>query len=138
MDINYLAVLLCGVVAMAAGFVWYGPLFGKLWMRVNDMDSADLEARQAMAKSAGPLYGVQLVLSLLQAYILAHFIQGWTEAPATEVALWLWLGFIMPTVAAASMWNAKPGKVRWTMFLLQAGCSLLTIILFALILSNWR
>jgi len=33
-EINGWAVLVCGVVAMALGFVWYGPLFGKKWLEL--------------------------------------------------------------------------------------------------------
>ena len=33
MDINYLAVLACAIVAMPVGFLWFGPLFGKAWAR---------------------------------------------------------------------------------------------------------
>ena len=29
MNINYLAVLACAIVAMPVGFLWFGPLFGK-------------------------------------------------------------------------------------------------------------
>ena len=28
-SINYLAVLVCAIVAMPVGFLWFGPLFGK-------------------------------------------------------------------------------------------------------------
>ena len=33
MNINYLAVLVCAIIAMPAGFLWFGALFGKPWAR---------------------------------------------------------------------------------------------------------
>ncbi|MBK8887589.1 MAG: DUF1761 family protein [Saprospiraceae bacterium] len=30
---NWLAILGSGLVPMAVGALWYGPLFGKLWMK---------------------------------------------------------------------------------------------------------
>ena len=42
MSINYLAVLACAVAAMTAGFLWFGPLFGKTWAR--HMGFANVEA----------------------------------------------------------------------------------------------
>lgn len=138
MDINYWAVLACGIVSMVLGWLWYGPLFGRLWMQVNDLNPDDVAKREAMQKEAGPLYGVQFLLVLLQVYILAHFVAGWEDASGLESSLWIWLGFIMPTVAGLSMWNAKPGKVRFTMFMLSAGYQLVSFIVFGLILGLWR
>mgnify|MGYP001090013640 CR=1 FL=1 len=31
--VNWIAVVLGGVFSMILGFLWYGPLFGKLWLR---------------------------------------------------------------------------------------------------------
>jgi hypothetical protein len=138
MEINYLAVLACGIVSMIIGFVWYGPLFGKLWIKVIGATEMDLAARKEMQKKAMPLYGISFVLALFQAYVLAHYIQGWAEASGLENALWIWAAFIVPTVAGASMWNNDSRKIAWTRFWLQAGYYLVLFVVFALILSYWR
>jgi hypothetical protein len=96
MDINYWAVLSCALLSLVLGFVWYGPLFGRKWIEINELSSDDLAKREAMQKEAGPLYVVQFVLSLLQIYILAHFVKGWSDVSGVESALWIWLGFVMP------------------------------------------
>lgn len=133
--INYFAVLVCGVLAMVLGYVWYGPLFGKKWMEIVGVNAKDKAAREAMQKEAGPLYAVQFVLALLQAYILAHFINGWQDANGTTVALWIWLGFVMPTIAAGSMWNNDSKKVKWARFWIQAGYNVVLFIIFGFILK---
>ncbi len=138
MDINYWAVFVCAILSMAIGFLWYGPLFEKKWMEVNELSPNDLAKRESMQKSAGPLYVVQFMLSLLQIYILAHFIKGWAEVSGVESALWIWLGFVMPTVAGLSMWNAKPAKVRWMLFGLSTGYQLVSFVVFGLVLSIWK
>lgn len=137
MEINYWAVLACAVLSMIVGSVWYGPLFGRKWMAINELNPDDVAKREAMQKEAAPLYAVQFILSLLQAYILAHFIKGWTEVSGVENALWIWLGFVMPTVAGLAMWNAKPVKVRWMLFGLSAGYQLICFGLFGWILGTW-
>ena len=138
MEINYLSVLACGVFAMVAGFLWYGPLFGNMWLRVIGADAMDMSRRAEMQKKAMPLYAVQFLLVLFQAYVLAHFIQGWPSAAGTETALWIWAGFVMPTVAASSMWNDDSSSVAWTRFLLQAGFQLLCLVAFGFILGYWQ
>lgn len=37
-SINYLAVLIAAVASMIIGFLGYGPLFGKAWMRLMNFD----------------------------------------------------------------------------------------------------
>lgn len=137
MEINYLAVLVCAVLSMVVGSIWYGPLFGKKWAEIIGADMSDEIKRKQMQKEAASLYAVQFVLSLLQLYILAHFVQGWTEVSGIENALWLWLGFILPTIAGGVMWNNNPNKVKWSMFLIQAGYQLIMFIIYGLILSTW-
>lgn len=138
MDVNYWAIGISALVAMVLGWLWYGPLFGAAWMKVNDLNPDDRAKREAMQKNVGPLYGVQLLLVLLQLYILAHFIGGWKSVSGVESALWIWLGFVMPTVAGFALWNAKPAKVRWTLFFLSAGYQLLCFMAFGFILGMWH
>lgn len=138
MEINYLAVLACGVASMIIGSIWYGPLFGKMWIKVIGATDMDMQKRKEMQKKAMPLYGISFVLALFQAYVLAHYIAGWTDASGVENALWIWAAFIVPTVAGASMWNNDSAKISWTRFLLQAGYYLILFIVFGLILANWK
>ncbi len=137
MEINYISVLACGVIAMVLGFVWYGPIFGKTWLRIIGASEADLAARKDMQKRAMPLYLVSFVLALFQAYVLAHFIKGWEDAQGTETALWIFAGFIVPTIAAASMWNNDRGSIAWARFLIQGGYYLVLFGIFGFILGTW-
>lgn len=138
MEINYWAVLVCGVVAMVIGSIWYGPMFGKMWMQIVKVSPEDMARRKEMQKKAMPLYGIQFLLSLFQAWVLAYYIEGWKDVSGVENALWIWAGFIMPTVAGASMWNNDSAKISWARFLIQAGCQLVTMVAFGLILGMWR
>jgi len=136
--INYWAVFVCGVVSMIIGFIWYGPIFGKTWMKVNNISPDDAAKRAEMQKSSGPLYIVSFVLSLFQAYVLAYYIAGWQDATGVENALWIWAAFLIPTVAASSMWTNDSGKVKWTKFLIQSGYYLVLFVVFGLILGMWK
>lgn len=138
MEVNYVAIFVCAVLSMVIGGVWYGPLFGKKWMELNGLSPEDRMRREAMQKSAGPLYGIQFLLSLLQIYILAHFIGGWQDVSGVESAVWIWLGFIMPTVAGLSMWNMHPNRVKLAMFGLSAGYQLISFVVFGFILGMWQ
>lgn len=138
LEINYWAVLVCGVVSMIIGSIWYGPLFGKTWMRIIGATNQDVETRKKMQKAAGPLYVVQFLLTLFQAYVLAYYIAGWSDASGVVNALWIWAAFIMPTVAGACMWTNDSRQIAWSRFLIQAGYQLVLFIVFGLILGMWK
>src|SRR5258706_9285072 len=65
--INYVVVLIAAVFNMVLGFVWYGPLFGKMWMKFNGYTKADMD--KAMKKGdMNVKYGMMFVASLVLAY----------------------------------------------------------------------
>lgn len=134
-ELNYLAILVCGVISMVVGGIWYGPLFGKKWMHIIGVAPADMEECK---KGAGQLYLVQFLLTLFQLYVLAHFIKGWQEASGVESALWIWMGFIMPTIAGGCMWNNDSAKISWSRFGIQAGYQLLMFVIYGVILGLWK
>ncbi len=138
MEINYWAVLVCGVLAMALGAIWYGPLFGRKWLQIVGATAHDEAQRKQMQREAAPLYIIQFLLVLFQAWVLAYYIVGWKDASGVENALLIWAAFIIPTLAGTSMWNNDPTKVKWVRFLIQGGYQLVIFVAFGLVLGLWR
>lgn len=136
MVINYLAVVASAIIAMAIGYVWYGPLFGKLWMKVTGLSEMSEEAQKKMMKESNKLYAVQFVLVLFQVWVLARSFTGSLDAPQNMV--WIWAAIVVPTLAGTAMWNNDSSKVKWTKFLLQAGYQLVIFVLFGLVLGMWK
>lgn len=136
-QINYVAVLVCSVLAMVTGAIWYGPLFGKKWMEVIGVDAKDKSAREKMQKSAGRLYVIQFLLTLFQVYVFAFYVKGWNEVSGVTNAVWIWAAFIMPTLVAASMWTNENPKVQKARFFIQAGYQLVLFMMFGIILGAW-
>ncbi len=137
-EINYWAILACGVLSMVLGALWYGPIFGKAWMKVIRATDMDLAKRKEMQRRAAPLYAVTFVLALFQAFVMAWYIASLTSSGALDHAVWLWAGFVIPTVAAGSMWNNDSKEVSWARFGIQAGYYLVLFIVFGLILGLWK
>ncbi len=135
--INYLAIIVASVLSMVVGAIWYGPLFGKKWAEIVGADMNDMEARKKMQKGATKLYVVQFLLTLFQVYVLAHFIKGWSDVSAIESSLWIWAGFVMPTIAGTAMWNNDSARISWARFLIQSGYQIVLFVMFAFILGNW-
>ena len=136
--VNYWAVFTGAILSMVLGAIWYGPLFGKKWMEIVGVDSADLEARKKMQKSAGPLYGVQFLLTLFQVAVLAYLVADSQRHGGLERVLWVWAAFVIPTLAGAVMWTNETGKLKWARFLIQGGYQLVIFVVFGLLLQFWK
>ena len=141
MSINYLAVLACAVVAMPAGFLWFGPLFGKTWAR--HMGFANMEANSG---SMGKSMAIFFISNLLIAFVLAHAIEAWQASSwglTPDAAPWVyavnagffnWLGFFLPIQMNRVAWEMK----SWGLVLINASFDLTRLILFGMILSYWQ
>ena len=136
MESSYVMMLLAAVASMIVGGIWYGPLFGKKWMEVIGVAEMSAEKQKEMQKKALPLYGTQFVLTLLQVYVLANLIWWTGEAEkAIGIAFFMWLGFILPTLAGGAMWTNNSARIKWMQFLIQAGYQLIMFILFGYLFS---
>mgnify|MGYP001579531602 CR=1 FL=1 len=133
-SVNYLAVLAAAVASMVVGFIWYGPLFGKLWISLMNFDKKKMQ--EAQKKGMGKTYALAFLTSLIMSYVLAQFVgyvQAATIAEGTVLAFWLWLGFFATTQLGMVMWEGKPVKL----YLLNTLHYLVTLGVMASILAVW-
>ena len=138
MEINHLVVAGCAVLAMILGSVWFGPIFGKTWMRLNGVDSTDETAVKDMQKGLGLIMVTQFVLVLFQVWVLYLYLLGAAdEMSMTSNALWIWAAFVVPTLAAAGLWGPEAAKPARTRFMIQAGYNLVLFVAFAMIIQTW-
>ena len=133
-SLNYIAIVAAAIVSMIIGFLWYGPIFGKVWIRLMGFTAKDMEKakKKGMAKS----YIIMFIGVLVTAYVLAHFVdymEATTFLAGMEVGCWLWLGFIAPVMLGMVLWEGKPVKL----YLLNVVYQLIIIELMAGILAVW-
>jgi hypothetical protein len=69
MNVNWLAVLLAALSAFVLGGLWYGPLFGKAWLRLNGKPEDS-----PMAGHPAKVFGGSFVLALVSAAVFAMFL----------------------------------------------------------------
>jgi hypothetical protein len=134
-DINYWAVLAAAIASMVIGSIWYGPLFGKLFMREVGMDKWPQEKQAAMKKRMAVSYAGQFVASLVMFYVLAWLIGGLAELSVgggLMVAFWIWVGFVVPLKLGDLIWGGKP-----SLFWLGVGNMLVTLLVAGTIIGIW-
>ncbi|OJJ14825.1 hypothetical protein BKI52_40410 [marine bacterium AO1-C] len=67
--INWLSVVVAAISAFLVGGIWYGPLFGKVWMKAFHFTEEDLKKR-----SIPKTFGLSLFLAFVAALTLEMFI----------------------------------------------------------------
>lgn len=130
-SVNLAAVFVAAVAMFVVGAIWYMPLFGDLWGRIHGFDKQDKKTQDEMRKGMMPLLAVQFVLGLTIAYVLAHVIGAFPDENAYMLAIWMWLGFVVPTQIAAVIFGGTEPKWMVNKSLVMAGGSLATVLVAA-------
>ena len=134
--VNYWAVLVSAIVSLGIGSVWYGPLFGKLFMHEVGMDSWPAEKREAMKKRMVGSYIIQGIASFVLFYFVAGLIVGFahtTLGGGIMTAFWIWVGFVLPVKVGDLIWN---GKTK--LFFLDIGHILVNLLVAGAIIGAWK
>lgn len=138
MNINFFAILVCAVLSLVVGGVWYGLIFGKKWMELYDMDLVDAATAERKKKEAKKLYVVQFLLTLFQVFVLAVFLSSVSGMIAVVNALWVYAGFVLTLIGGSVLWTGDSRRDAWAKFLIQAGYQLVMFVIFGFILGFWK
>jgi len=137
--INYLAVLAGAVSNMILGFLWYGPVFGKMWISLSGI--TDEKIKTAKDRSMGMLYAFAFVGALVMSYVLAHslvFAETYFSIKGINAGLmtgfWSWLGFVAPVTLGTVLWDGK----SWKLWVLNNSYYLVSLLVMGAILSLWK
>jgi hypothetical protein len=131
MKINYAAVFIAAIAYWLLGAVWYGVLFSKPWMALENMSIEQ-------AKSMNPVlpYVITFVLNLLIAYSLAQ-ICVWrnanTAGRGASVGVLLWIGFVGPITYTTYMYEMRPKEL----FAINEFFPLAGLVLMGAIIGAW-
>lgn len=112
-DVNWWAVVLAAASSMVVGSAWYTrKAFGDTWMKL-----ARVDAKLAEKRGMQPIV-VTVLVSLLTAYVLAHFAflahQYFNNSffvDAVSVAFWGWLGFTATRFITHDAFEGRPTKL---------------------------
>lgn len=90
--INWWAVMVVAAFNMFLGSLWYGPLFGRRWMALMNMNREDLESGSNPLTYVVPLAGA-VVSALVLAVLLNNMrVYAWWAGAAWGSLLWFAFG----------------------------------------------
>lgn len=138
--INMLAVFIAVVANFIFGFLWYTPIFGKIWAREMRFDMTQKPPASALIK--GMVFMV--IGNFLMAYVFAHDIAVWNPVtwgqPALDAspfnlaakgAFFIWLGYYLPVDLSNVAWEGK----SWTVFGINTVYHFLSLMIAGAILA---
>ena len=132
---NWLSVLSATVIAFIIGWIWYGPLFGKTWMKLNKISQGDIKKSKKKGMAGMMILG--FIGTLITAYVLAFLILAVGASGvsnAITLSFWIWLGFLLTTtILGATLWDNKP----WGLFVLNGAYWLVVLEVMAIVISLW-
>jgi hypothetical protein len=128
--INYIAVIVVTILSFVIGGLWYGPLFGKPWMKEMNMTEEDAKkANMAM------IFGVSFILTFIIAINLSAFlgpkpdlIWGLTAGALAGV------GWVSCSIGVVYLFARKSLRL----FLIDAGYQIVIYVLMGGILGVWK
>ena len=130
-SINWLAVMICVVIAIVSGFMWYHPkvFFPAWWAGIG---------RSGQTGISHPiLYVFTIIAAFVEAVSIAFLLKtmGATSAASGAMAAFmLWLGFVAPTNLVNKLFAGHGFKV-WA---IETGNHLLNFLIFGAILGAWQ
>ena len=131
MKTNYLAVVVCAVVYWLLGGLWYGLLFSKRWMALENMTEA-----QAQGMNVALPYIITFILNLLIAYVLAQLCL-WRNANTlgrgAAIGVLLWVGIVAPITYTTYIYEMRPKEL----FAINEFYPLVGLCLMGAILGAW-
>ena len=68
MEMNITPIIVATLATLTVGFVWYGPLFGKAWMKENNFTEAELKNGNMLK-----IFGLTVLFSFFIAFFIPNF-----------------------------------------------------------------
>lgn len=134
--INYLAVLVAGLLYWLLGALWYSPLlFANKFIALMRWTPQDLAALQAAGE--GKQVVIAFLSSLTLAYVLAHFLRFTHAENARDgirTAFWLWLGFVVTSNLETVLFEQR----AFGLYLISNGYHLVGFLLMGALLAVWK
>lgn len=141
--VNFVAIIVAVIVSFVVGFIWHGPLFGKVWMKLMNIPEGPRPPFSSMIKPIA----INLLATFLMAFVLVHSMEIWRPSIwkidrldeafyfyGFNAAVFNWLGFIVPVLLISVAWEKK----SWKLFGFNAAYHLVNLLIIGMILSAWR
>ena len=109
LSVKWWAVLIGIVVNFVVGMLWYGPFFGKVWMKLVGLTQEEIQEG-----GSSPIYLFSVLTAIISTYVLGvllNLVNTQTIPAAIGVGLLLWLGIFLAPTVNHNLYESRPAKL---------------------------
>lgn len=141
-QINFAAVAIAVITNFIFGFLWYTPLFGKVWAKEMGFDMTNKPPASVMFKGMF----IMIIGNFLMAWVFAHDLTVWNPefwgmgplegskaAFGAMAAFFLWLGYFVPVYLNSVAWEQR----SWKIFFINTSYHFISLLLVAMIYMHF-
>ncbi len=131
LKINYLAILVCVVLAQVIPAVWYTVL-SEPWMKANN-----ITMEQAQAAASATPYLVSIIHSALLSLVMAWLFKRMNVSSGMDglqIGLAIGFAFVLMEHMTVNSFSLRPYYLTW----IDGGCTFVVIPIIGFILGSWR
>lgn len=132
-ELNFISILLGALASMVVGMLWYGPLFGKSWMKLMGFSG---ESMKNMKMTPAKAMSLGYLSNVLMGFVVAYFaaVLGVVDANgALSLTIWFWLGFIATVMLGMVLWEGR----SWKLYFLNIGYQFVGLLAMTLVIVLW-
>jgi len=137
-SINLLAVCVAAIIAFVLGFLFHGPVAGKLWIKLADIHPTGNEKFKDMI----PQMLWNLLVQFITAFVLAVIYLFASSSPyiggkgifgGIILAIWIWLGFLVTSSSIEVIWMGR----NYKLWLFEVVSSFIVMVTMGAIIAGW-
>ena len=137
-QINLLAVFLAALASFVLGFLFHGPLLGKLWMKLANIHPTGNEKLSDMIPQMlwNLFSNLVTALGLAIVYFLASSspaLQGMCVWGGVACGLLVWAGFLVTSSSIEVIWMGR----KPALWLFECGCSFVVMAVMGAIIASF-
>ena len=134
-NINIVAIIVAAIASFVFSMLWYGPLFGKVWVKLANMTQEQIEEGKKKGMVGTMIVAFIQTIVFAVGVALAVDLVGATDiSEALTVSFAIWLTFILTITLSPVLWMGKTVK-HWAFDNAYNFCNLLII---ATTIAYWQ
>jgi hypothetical protein len=131
-SINYLAIIVAALSSFMVGWIWYGPLFGKIWMKLHGFTEEELKNS---SMSMPVIMVVNYIATAMAALAIAMFI-----GPEATAGFGIFAGLMIAIfwIGTSRLNDVLYEKKPWRLFFINVGYNTIIYVIMGAILGAWH
>jgi len=132
-QINFWAVLVAAMASFLVGWLWYGPLFGKQWMKLNDFTPEKL--REGGGLPMPFIMIVNYVATVLAAFSIAMFIGA-----ESDMSFGIFAGLMIAIfwIGTSRLNDVLYERQPFKLYLINLGYNVVIYLIMGAVLGAWH